>query len=86
MRGPQVRAARELLGMSQQDLAARADMSVSTVRDIENGTGDPRRSSIEAIEDFLISQGIRFVQTPGVIGMPLTNSRGQASATDDPDD
>lgn len=70
MRGAQVRAARELLGMSQTELCEAAGVSRPTLRDIEAETGDPKRSSLEKVRHALQQRGIRFVDEPGVIGVP----------------
>ncbi len=80
MRGEQVKAARALLDMSQQDLAEACGVHVATLRDIENETGDPRRSSINQVEDYLISIGVRFISDPLVIGMPVRQSTKKAPA------
>lgn len=70
MRGPQVKAARELLGMTQEQLSVAAGVSRPTMRDIEAETGDPKRSSLEKVRTYLQGRGIRFVDDPGVIGVP----------------
>ncbi|WP_145620229.1 helix-turn-helix transcriptional regulator [Nitrospirillum bahiense] len=70
MRGQQVIAARALLGLSQDELAAAAGISRKTLVDIERGTGDPKRSSMDRVEEYLRSRGIRLVTDPGVIGLP----------------
>lgn len=70
MRGPQVRAARELLGLSQIQLCEAAGVSRPTLRDIEAETGDPKRSSLEKVRAYLQGRGIRFVDDPGVVGLP----------------
>lgn len=59
--GSQVRAARALLGISREELAARAKVSVRTVNNIENGDTRPIRSTLEAVMSVLIAEGIRFV-------------------------
>lgn len=69
MNGPQVRAARELLGMSQQDLCDACEISRPTLRDIERETGDPKRSSLTVVEVYLRGRGIRFVDEAGVVGL-----------------
>jgi predicted transcriptional regulator len=69
MKGHQVRAARELLGLGQKELARAAEISVPTLRDIEQGTGDPRRSSVDAVEIYLAARGIKFTNEIGVIGL-----------------
>ena len=69
MKGHQVRAARELLGMSQDELASACGISRPTLRDIERGTGDPKRSRVDAVEGYLTGRGIRFTNEIGVIGL-----------------
>ena len=45
-----IRTARKAAGLSQPGLAERANVGVSTIRDIEQGvTTDPRLSTVEAI-------------------------------------
>lgn len=61
MEGRQVRAARGLLGWSQTDLCKAAGISRATLLDIENDTGDPKRSSIVAVEAALRQAGVIFV-------------------------
>ena len=68
MRGHQVAAARALLGLSQDELANHAGVAKSTVAAVETETGNPRLSSLDAIEKFFRSRGINFVDQPGTIG------------------
>jgi predicted transcriptional regulator len=56
----QIKAARALLGWSQQDLADRAIVALNTVRRIEAGQGDPRVSSLGRIQSALETAGIEF--------------------------
>lgn len=56
----QIKAARALLGWSQQDLADRAIVALNTVRRIEAGQGDPRVSSVGRIQAALEAAGIEF--------------------------
>lgn len=52
--GKQVRALREALGMRQEDLAVKAELTTSTVAMIEQGkTGDPRLSTLRALAKAL---------------------------------
>lgn len=75
MRGSQVRAARELLGMTREELSEATGVSRPTLRDIEAETGDPRRSSMEKVRTYLTSRGIRFMDEPGMIGLPPPDRR-----------
>ncbi len=44
---------RELLSLTQQDLAEMAQVGVATVKDIERGQGNPSLSTIKKILDVL---------------------------------
>ena len=57
----QIRAARALIGIKQSDLARGAGISLATLNNIERGIGDPRASTLEAIERALAGAGIEFM-------------------------
>lgn len=61
MNGRQIRAARALLAWSQADLCKEAGISRATLNDLENETGDPRRSSINRVEDAFTKHGVIFL-------------------------
>lgn len=44
---------REILNLSQQDLAEMAGVSLSTVKDIERGKGNPSLSTVDKILEVL---------------------------------
>ena len=56
----QIRAARALLGWSQQKLADQAVVALNTVRRLEKGKADLRVSSLEQIQNALEAMGIEF--------------------------
>ncbi len=56
----QSRAARGWLGWSQEDLAKRANVGLSTLKDFENGKRSPMRNNLEAIRVALEAAGIRL--------------------------
>lgn len=60
----QSRAARGWLEWSQEDLAQRANLSLSTVRDFEKGRRTPIKNNIDAMERALSASGIEFVAYP----------------------
>ena len=60
----QVRAARGWLGWSQQDLAARAQVGLSTVKDFENGSRKPIANNLSAIRRAIEEAGITFLFDP----------------------
>jgi predicted transcriptional regulator len=57
----QIRAARALLGWSQQQLADRAIVSLNAVTRLEKGKVDSRASTITAIEKTLSKAGVEFL-------------------------
>jgi predicted transcriptional regulator len=57
----QIRAARALLGWSQQQLADQAIVSLNAVTRMENGKVDSRVSTITAIERTLAKAGVEFL-------------------------
>jgi transcriptional regulator with XRE-family HTH domain len=75
----QSRAARGWLGISQDDLARRASVSLSTVRDFEKGRRSPIANNLAAIERVFAEAGIEFLfasdGTPSGIVSRDTGSR-----------
>src|ERR1700722_18777097 len=57
----QVKAARALLAWSQQELAAAARVSASTVADFERGMRTPVANNALAIREVLESKGLEFI-------------------------
>ncbi len=54
----QIRAGRALLNVKQSELAKAAGVSLATLNNIERGVGDPRSSTLQAIERALKSSGV----------------------------
>ena len=59
----QIRAARALLGWSQQQLADKAIISLNALTRLERGEVDPRVSTLMAVNKALMEAGIEFVST-----------------------
>jgi len=57
----QVRAARGWLGWSQQTLAERAHIGLSTLKDFENGNRTPIANNLAAIQQALEAVGVEFI-------------------------
>lgn len=57
----QIRAARSLLGWSQQELADKAIVSVNALARLENGKVDSRISTLQSIEAALVKAGVEFL-------------------------
>lgn len=57
----QIRAARALLGWSQQQLADKAIVSVNALARLERGEVDPRMSTLMAVHKALTEAGIEFL-------------------------
>jgi transcriptional regulator with XRE-family HTH domain len=61
----QIRAARALLGWSQQELADKAIVSLNAVVRLETGRVDPRVSTLAAVQEALSRAGIEFLSGGG---------------------
>lgn len=57
----QVRAARAWLGWSQKDLADKAHVGLSTLKDYENGNRTPIVNNLAAIREALAGAGVTFM-------------------------
>jgi DNA-binding XRE family transcriptional regulator len=57
----QIRAARALLGWSQQQLADKAIVSLNAVARLEKGIVDSRVSTVQAVQKALVKAGIEFL-------------------------
>lgn len=57
----QIRAARALLGWSQQQLADKAIISLNALNRLERGEVDPRVSTLMAVHDALVNAGVEFL-------------------------
>lgn len=56
----QVRAARNWLGWTQQELAARAQVGLSTLKSFESGERQPIANNVTAIRTALEKAGMRI--------------------------
>jgi transcriptional regulator with XRE-family HTH domain len=61
----QCRAARGLLEWSQQELAKHAEVGVVTVHQLESGTSEPRRATLQAIRRAFELAGVDFIDENG---------------------
>jgi transcriptional regulator with XRE-family HTH domain len=68
----QCRAARGWFGWTQQELARRAGVGLSTVRDFEKGERTPIPNNLAAIGRAFETKGIEFVDKEGkAVGIRL---------------
>ncbi len=67
-----------MLGWSQQELADRAIVALTTVRRVETGAVDPRASSLDSLVKALESAGITFHNRGGE-GVMLTTTKSDKS-------
>lgn len=77
----QIRAGRALIGAKQSELADAAGISLATLNNIERGIGDPRSSTLEAIEQALKDAGVE-VEEDGVTETVRLVSLARPSAYD----
>jgi predicted transcriptional regulator len=61
----QSRAARGLLAWNQQDLANEAGVGVVTVHQLEAGTSQPRRATLDVIKRAFERAGVEFIDENG---------------------
>jgi transcriptional regulator with XRE-family HTH domain len=61
----QCRAARGLLGWSQQELARQARVGIVTVHQLETAISQPRRATLEVIRRAFESAGVEFIEGNG---------------------
>lgn len=69
----QCRAARGWLDWSQDELAKRSRVSLSTVRDFEKGRRVPISNNLRAMQTAFEFEGIEFMQNPD--GIHMTRAR-----------
>ncbi|NIA68462.1 helix-turn-helix transcriptional regulator [Pelagibius litoralis] len=61
----QCRAARSLLGWTQQELVEASGVSMTSVRNFERGASQPIRANLAALKAALESGGIVFIEANG---------------------
>jgi transcriptional regulator with XRE-family HTH domain len=72
----QCRAARGLIGWSQQELAHQAGVGIMTVHQLEKDGSQPRRATLEVVQRALESGGVEFIdENGGGAGVRLRKKR-----------
>ena len=61
----QCRAARGLLAWNQQDLADAAGVGIVTIHQLEAGTSEPRRATLQVIRHAFEVAGVEFIDENG---------------------
>lgn len=85
LRGRQVTAARDLLGITQAELAEAAGVSRLTVFSFEAGQTEPRRENLEKIQSELERRGIEFTNSDGMgVRLNFTKAAEAARAAKEP--
>jgi transcriptional regulator with XRE-family HTH domain len=77
--GKQIAAARDLLGLTQAELADAAQVGYHTVRRFEAGEADPRTANLQKIQEELERRGIEFTNGDGP-GVRLNLAKAEAYA------
>ncbi len=85
--GRQVAAARTLLGMPRRQLAARADISLPTLRRIEGreGAGRALHNNVVAVATALEAEGIAFSAGDNGTGVHLKRQPGRVTSFEECD-
>jgi ribosome-binding protein aMBF1 (putative translation factor) len=73
----QIKAARSLLGWSQQTLADRAILSVNAVKRMEVGRSNPKSTTLSAVKSALENGGIEFIPVAGGKGEGVRMAHGE---------
>jgi transcriptional regulator with XRE-family HTH domain len=71
----QLRAARELLGCSQDDVAGASGLEITTIANFELGKRSPDREALGEIRITLEAAGIEFVESVGSTGVKLRQTK-----------
>lgn len=79
----QCRAARGWLDWTQEELAGRAQVGLSTIRDFEKGRRTPIANNLAAIERALAEAGLRLRFREDGTGKGLDGPRRKDAAKDD---
>jgi transcriptional regulator with XRE-family HTH domain len=77
----QVRAARGLIGWSQEELARQAKIGRATVSDFESGKREPYSATLDAIRHAIESAGVEFIaENGGGAGVRLRQGKPDAGS------
>lgn len=68
--GPQIRAARALLGWSGTELAAKCGLTLRTIQNVERGDTTPKPDTLQRVEAVFFSESIEFTGNDGVHRLP----------------
>ncbi|WP_245521660.1 helix-turn-helix transcriptional regulator [Mesorhizobium sp. M4B.F.Ca.ET.214.01.1.1] len=73
----QLRAARGLIGWSQQDLAEKAEVGRATIADFEAGKRAPYSTTLARLQETLTAAGVEFIpENGGGAGVRLRKGGG----------
>ena len=61
----QLRAARGLIGWSQQELADKSEVGRATIADFESGKRTPYATTLQRLSETLMAAGVEFIPENG---------------------
>ena len=74
----QCRAARGLVGWSQQELARNAGVGTVAIHQLESGTSQPRRATLDVVRRAFEAAGVEFIdENGGGAGVRLRKPSGK---------
>lgn len=80
LRGRQVTAARDLLGITQAELAEATGLATQTIFNFEAGKTEPQASNLKKIQAELERRGIEFSNSDGM-GVRLIFAKAERAAS-----
>ena len=80
LRGRQVTAARDLLGITQAELAEATGLATQTIFNFEAGKTEPQSSNLKKIQAELERRGIEFSNSDGM-GVRLIFAKAERAAS-----
>ena len=80
MTAAQLRAARALINITQEDLASRARVAAKTIVSFEAEGRAPREGTLVKLQAALEAEGVVFIQTDAAVGVLLSHATARPAS------